>query len=366
MFIPPCAAQDVRQNMDSLLSAFRSIQPYIVDQQKFSEPGNRPRVSNLIQELRTNFHKLDKVPSRYKELPGFSENISLITNLLDDTARRLSEGKSSYAWWRLRKLPSNCFTCHATYKVSSHYTNTDVVDPSLDALNQGRFLLATRQFSAAQSRFLEVLKDPDLRFNYDEALRSLLLIQTRIAKSPREGAELFKEISTNSGIPEENRQEVERWISQLTLWGEEKTAVQPKPLAFAERLILAGTKTTPDASQNDVALLRATAILHDQLDSGSISSAQRSQSLYLLGYAYLKLPLFFAEDWSELYLERCISEFPGSSDAKASYRAYRDHIIDEYSGTAGISLPSDMKLHLEDLRLKAYGEKGLENIVKKT
>lgn len=363
-FISPSAAQDVRQNMDSLLSAFRSIQPYIVDQERFSEPDNREKVSELLQELRKNFHQLDRIPSRYKDLPGFSENVSLVTDLLDDSARRLSEGKVSYAWWRLRKLPSDCFTCHATYKVSSHYSNNDVVDSSLDALNQGRFLLATRQFSAAQKKFLEVLKDPEYRFNYDEALRSLLLIQTRISRNPREGAELFKGISATSELPEENKREVESWISELTSWGQEKTSTQSKPLVVAERLIISGTTETPDVSQNDVALLRGTAILHDQIDSGSLKSSQKSRALYLLGYAYLRLPLFFAEDWSELYLERCISEFPGSSDAKASYRAYRDHIIDDYSGTAGISIPSDIKLHLEGLRRKAYGEQGLNNFVK--
>jgi hypothetical protein len=113
-----------------------------------------------------------------------------------------------------------------------------------------------------------------------------------------------------------------------------------------------------------VALLRGTAILHEQLEAGTLKAAERPRALYLLGFAYLQVPLFFAEDWAEIYLERCINEFPGSEDAKRSYRVYRDHVLDDYTGTGGTSLPDDIKLHLEGLRAKAYGEPSFGGMVK--
>ena len=357
------ASESVRQNMLSLLSAFRGIQPYLVDQDRFSDPENREEVTELIQELRKNFHHLDEIPTSYKTLPGFAENVRLVTDLLDDSSRRLAEGKVAYAWWRLRKLPTDCFSCHTTYKVSSHYSNKDVVDQSLDALNRGRFLLATRQFADAKVAFLAVLHDPEYRFNYDEVLRSLLLITTRINKDPKNGIATFKEILATTKLPEEDAHEVQRWIAELTAWSEEKGPQARSELTFGERLITRGSAVSPDSTQNDVALLRGTAILHEQLEHGSLKPAQRSRALYLLGYAYLQLPLFFAEDWSEMYLERCITEFPGSKDAQSAYRAYRDHMLDDYAGTGGTNMPAEIRLHLEDLRRKAYGEPAVGDMV---
>lgn len=350
------ASDGIKGGMLSLLSAFRGIQPYLVDQDRFSDPDNRDKVSELIQDLRKNFHKLEDIPSQYKALPGFTENVRLVGDLLDDSSRRLSEGKVAYAWWRLRKLPSDCFSCHTTYKVSSHYTNKDVVDQSLDALNRGRFLLATRQFSDAQTTFLEALKDPEFRFNYDEILRSLLLITTRINKNPKDGITMFRQVLATSKLPEEDAREVQSWIGELSKWSEEKAPAPRDQLAFGEKLITRGVALSPDTTPNDVDLLRGTAILHEQLESGALKPAQRSRALYLLGYAYLQLPLFFAEDWAEMYLERCINDFPATKDAQLAYRAYRDHMLDDYTGSAGTSIPGEIRLQLEDLRRKAYGE----------
>lgn len=358
------SAEDVKAGMNSLLAPFRGIQPFIADETRFADPNNTDEIARLLQDLRKNFHRLETIPSRYHALPGFDDNSRATADLLDDAARRFSEGKKSYAWWRLRKLPTDCFTCHATYKVSSHYSNEDVVDPSLDPLNRARFLLATRQFAEAKSAFQEVLRDPESRFHYDEALRSLLLITTRITQNPKEGAALFEEILANSKVPEEDAREVQGWIKELSRWAAEKQKPTGDPITFGEKLITSGLASTPDTSQNDVALLRGTSILHQQLETGALSKARLPRALYLLGYAYMRLPLFFAETWAEMYLERCMTEFPGSADAKLAYKVYRDHIIEDYTGSAGTNIPDDIKLHLEELRKKAFGEPGFGGMVK--
>jgi hypothetical protein len=358
------AEESVRSGMDSLLQAFKDLQPYLVDQKRFSESENRDDVAALLHTLRSNFHKLESVPSKFQPLPGFKENIGAVAEMLDDSSRRFTEGKTAYAWWRLRKLPSECFACHATYKVSSHYSNQSVIAPSLDPLNKGRFLLATRQFKEAEVAFREVLKDPAYRFNYDEVLRSLLLLTTRVQRAPKEGIAMFNDILATSNLPEEDVHEVKRWIAQLTEWTKETTRGKQDSVNYGEKLITMGSASSPASAPNDVALLRGTAILHEQLEAGTLKAAERPRALYLLGFAYLQVPLFFAEDWAEIYLERCINEFPGSEDAKRSYRVYRDHVLDDYTGTGGTSLPDDIKLHLEGLRAKAYGEPSFGGMVK--
>jgi hypothetical protein len=356
--------EEVQAGMNTLIAPFRQIQPYIAAQDKFLAPEAANKVADLINELRKNFHRLESVPTSYHALPGFDENLLAVADLLDDSSRRFSEGKKSYAWWRLRKLPSDCFTCHATYKVSSRYSNPGVVDDSLDPLNRGRFLLATRQFSEAQGEFLKALQDPANTMYYNEALRSLLLIATRIDQKPSEGAATLQRVLEKSKLPEEDAREANQWIKELTLWASEKTSPSRITVAFAEQLITGGAASTSTHRQNDVSLLRGTAILHQLLEQGSLKKELRPQALYLLGFAYTKLPLFFSESWAEMYLERCIKEFPGSANAKRAFAAYRDQTIDDYTGTGGTNIPDEIKLHLEELRKKAYGEADFKGIVR--
>lgn len=348
-------AQEVRSTMNSLLHPFKAIQPYIASEDKFLSPGNTERVFKVIQDLRANFHKLEDVSSKYHALPGFDENLKAVADLLDDSSTRFNEGKKSYAWWRLRKLPSDCFTCHATYKVESRYSNAGVIDQSLDPLNRARFLLATRQFNEAQEAFLSVLKDPEYQLNFNEALRSLVLITTRINRTPAEGAQQLKSIVHNTELPDEDAREALQWANELDAWSKEKPSPSGNSIQRAERLIQLGSNTSPDSPQNDVALLRGTTILHQQLEDGKLSAELRPRALYLLGFAYTKLPLFFSESWAEMYLERCINEFPGTVMAQKAYLVYREQIIDDYTGTAGTDIPAEIKLHLDELHHKAFG-----------
>jgi hypothetical protein len=356
-------AEEVRANMNQLLEPFRSIQPYIAAQERFMDPDASNEIADLIDDLRKNFHKLESVPSKYHKLPGFDENLQAVSDLLDDSSRRFAEGKRSYAWWRLRKLPSDCFTCHATYKVSSHYSNPAVVDESLDPLNKGRFLLATRQFAEAQGEFLKALQDPRNTIYYNEALRSLLLIATRIDKNPSEGIATLERALQTTRLPEDDAREVTQWLKELRSWAHEKPSASKNSVAFAEQLITGGAVSSPMRPQNDVSLLRGTAILHQLLEQGALKKEVRPQALYLLGFAYTKLPLFFSESWAEMYLERCINEFPGSPNAKRAFSAYREHIVDDYTGTAGTEIPDEVQLHLQELRKKAFGEPDFKGVV---
>jgi hypothetical protein len=97
-------------------------------------------------------------------------------------------------------------------------------------------------------------------------------------------------------------------------------------------------------------------MVHDALETGSLSAEERRKGLYMLGLAYSNLSLFFTEGWGDMYLEQCIEEFPNTHEAKLAYSAYRRNIFDEFTGSSGTHLPDEIRLHLEDLRKKAYGE----------
>ena len=349
--------------MQNLLQPLRQLQPFLVNEDAFTDPDNSEEISKLIQVLRKDFHSIEEIPSRYKTLPGFKENIANVADLLDDSARRFDEGKRGYSWWRIRRIPMDCFTCHATYKVASTYSNDAIIDSSLTPLDRARFLLATRQFAEAQETLTKVLHDPEYRMYYDEALRSLLLVTTRIAQDPRDGIALFQNLLKTTELPSDDKRTVERWIVSLRGWSSAKKVAERDQLPTGEKLILTGSKHGIDFAQDDVALLRGTALIHKALESGELSSEQRRKAIYLLGYAYAHLPQFFTEGWGEMYLEQCIEEFPNTQESKWAFGVYKDKVLDDFTGSGGSNLPDEIKLHLEDLRKKAFGEPSLNGKV---
>jgi len=344
--------------MQELLRPLRILQPYLADEDKFTDSDNADTIEAQIQALRKDFHTIETIPSRYKSQPGFQENIHNVAELLDDSARRFKEGKTEYAWWRLQRLPTDCFSCHATYKVSSHYSNAAVIDESLSPLEKARFLLATRQFAEAKTTLIQALKDPTYRLYDDQILRSILLVETRVSKDPNESVALFTSLSETPGLPLDDKHTAQRWIKGLQAWAKAPKVTESARLTTGEKLITTGASRGIDFQQDDVALLRGTALVHDALESGKLTESQRRKALYLLGYAYTHLSQFFTGGWGELYLEKCIEDFPNTQEAKWAYNIYSDTVIEDFTGSGGSHVPDEVKLHLEDLRKKAYGETG--------
>ena len=351
-------AEEVQNSMQKLLQPLRTLQPYLADEDKFTDSDNADTIEAQIKALRANFHTIETLPSRYKSQPGFLDNVKNVAELLDDADRRFAEGKTEYAWWRLQRLPTDCFSCHATYKVSNQYSNTAMIDESLNPLERARFLLATRQFAEAKTTLVKVLHDPSYRMYDDQVLRSLLLVETRISKDPKESIALFRDILTTTQIPTDDSDTVKRWIKGLETWSKSKPVPEAQRLTTGEKLISVGATRGIEFQQDDVALLRGTALVHEGLESGKLTEAQRRKAIYLLGFAYNHLSQFFTEGWGELYLEKCIEEFPDTQEAKRAYNIYSDKVMDDFTGSSGSNIPDEVKLHLEDLRKKAYGEAG--------
>lgn len=351
-------AEEVQNSMQKLLQPLRTLQPYLADEDKFTDSDNADTIEAQIKALRANFHTIETLPSRYKSQPGFLDNVKNVAELLDDADRRFAEGKTEYAWWRLQRLPTDCFSCHATYKVSNQYSNTAMIDESLNPLERARFLLATRQFAEAKTTLVKVLHDPSYRMYDDQVLRSLLLVETRISKDPKESIALYRDILTTTQIPTDDSDTVKRWIKGLETWSKSKPVPESQRLATGEKLIRIGATRGIEFQQDDVALLRGTALVHEALESGKLTEAQRRKAIYLLGFAYNHLSQFFTEGWGELYLEKCIEEFPNTQEAKRAYNIYSDKVMDDFTGSSGSNIPDEVKLHLEDLRKKAYGEEG--------
>lgn len=168
---------------------------------------------------------------------------------------------------------------------------------------------------------------------------------------------MFNAILKSDKLPLDDTHTVQGWIKGLEAWSKAPAVKVGNKLTTGEKLIRAGATRGIDFRPDDVALLRGTALVHESLEASDLNEEQRRKAVYLLGYAYSQIPQFFTEGWDELYLEKCIEEFPNTQEAKWAYNIYSDKVMDDFTGSGGSNVPAEIKLHLEDLRRKAFGEK---------
>ena len=340
--------------MKQVYDAFVALQPYLVDESSFSSQENSAKITSLLKELRSNFHSVDAFKSKYSRQPGFKQNMRVITDVLGDSFNRFAEGKKDYALWRLRAVTNNCFTCHSAYNVALKFQDDN--DPvSMNDADKANFYLATRQSDKAKEILLKLISDSSYEVRRMSTIRKWLVLETRTSQSPAAALAFLVKFQENLKSPQSDKDDISQWINSLKRWSSEKPAAK-KSVASAANLIKNAAKSDGLflSSVDEIAFLRATAMLHSLLSEESLPPEQRSRALLLLGYSYVKLPLFFIDELPEIYLEQCIDEFPGSDDAKESYRIYKDKIELDFTGSAGTKIPVDIIVRLKELHDKAY------------
>lgn len=341
--------------MSRAYTAYKELQPYLSDAAAFEDPRNSQRVSRLVADLRDNFHTANSIGSEYHKEPGFTINLRLLLETLDDSLKRYREGAKPYAFWRLRRISQSCTSCHVTYNVALKFDDVTTKVAGLNQLQKADFYLATRQIDKAEIALQKALEEPTDVYSSIEIARKFLLLYTRVVPDPAKARDALRQAVSRLKLTKDQDQEIKGWLVSLELWATESTK-ETLSLAGIESLIRQGVKEDLFEYRVDaVSLLRATSGLHALLHGKTLTSQERSTALYLLGYSYNKLPLFFIDEFPELYLQQCIEEFPGTSDAVRSYKLYKEIILLGYSGSGGTHLPGDVAARLMELHDKAYG-----------
>lgn len=352
----PSHSEDIKISMRRAFEAFRTLQPFLVDSKSFGDPANDKVIYTHISSLRDDFHDIRAFPTRFQSQPGFVSNVTVVEEILDDAAKRFREGKKSYAAWRLRGIAQNCISCHATYNI--HLTFHDEKAPKLEGLNdlqKGEFYLATRQLEEAEKYLRSALKESEPSADKMNVLRRLLTLYVRIKGDSSLALTGLQEATKDLALPLQDREEVAAWLTSLKVWNETKGSLGTVSQAHT---LIKRSLSHDDllaARVDAVGLLRATSDLHKLLALPKLTSADRSEALYLLGLSYSKLPLFFIDELPEVYLRQCIDESPGSKIAQRSYRLYEEIVELAFTGSSGTNLPTDVRLKLMEFHDKAYG-----------
>ena len=347
---------ETQEKMLSAYQTFRELQKYMVDENNFKNDKSHGKISGLLHSLEGNFHELGSVDSKYRSEPGFAATLDTFKSLLDDVVKSFDERRKSWAFWRLKAASSYCLSCHMSHGIGIEYSDASASLKNIPNDQRADFLLATRQFDKAKVELLRSARAATSSSEAMSALRKWLMIYIKVDSNPREALSQLHKTLKKVRLVSHDSQEAQEWIKSLRRWINESPSTVPE-LRKAENL-LRQSMTLKEPLYAEVAtveVLRATRMLDDLLFSRTTSKEERQEALYLLGFAYSKLPAFLINELPEFFLEQCIREFPGSKWAKSSFKLYKELIEYGYTGSSGMHLPGELQLKLDELYKLSHG-----------
>lgn len=341
--------------MQKVYENFSKLQPYLAEEEQFLSSENNDAILDLVKNLNRSFHTVEKFSGKLKQDPSLEITLGVTKDLLNDALNRFTEGKKLYARWKLQAAAQHCIACHTRHEVPTDFSPSNDALEALSPFARGEFYLATRQFENAKTMFSGVARTSKNQDERMDALRRILLILVRVSPNPEAALKELQDINTAVKLTSFEKLEVISWEEGLKSWISEKIK-RPENIKNAEVLIQEGLNAPRviDGIPGVVELLRATRMLHSILEK--TQDTNRKHALYLLGLAYRRLTQYTIPELAPLFLELCIREFPGSDDAKRSYRIFHEIRIMEFSGISGGELPSDVQAELMELRALATGE----------
>ncbi|MEN9724087.1 MAG: hypothetical protein RJB38_2073 [Pseudomonadota bacterium] len=353
--------------MQSLFQALQELLVLSVDDSRYNDARNEPRIEAAAQALVKGAHGAARM---HGKSPDQDPSVGIFTALLQDGSKRAFDayrsGHKAYARTLFRNMASACIACHSRTAAGSQlkWDFSSGFAQGLPLFQQAELLAAGRSFEAASATLNQVLTDESLAKKnpqqWNRALRIALAIQIRVERSPKKARELLENAEKTAGIPQFTRLDIQDWIRSLRAWESDEKA--GKTLASNEKALFSESQRLMKLAQasqrypmdraGDVAYLRATSVLHQQLQVAP-QGEKSADALLSLGLSYQTLRDFDFWNLNEIYFEACIHRAPHTDTAEACYRRLEESVIVGYTGSAGTELPVTERSRLDDLRRMA-------------
>lgn len=336
---------------------FSKLRPYLVSDEKFSDPKARPEIQQALKSLEE-VVKAQR-PKKIDANPNFSLNFSLMSYHLQRVRRGFEHGGYAYARRDLNATAHFCATCHTQTSTPKQRLGGLWSGPETDAVTyeNAEFLFITRRFDQALEKYSELLRKypkSGLKLEQVEGVfnRKLALF-ARVMRDPQAAIESFKKDLQNKELPAEAQANAQTWIKEFESWKNENPKIEnQRPEAFMAYV----GKSRPGASApklapSDSGLIRALRVsgkLYELLvkDPGG-KFAQ--EILYDLALYERQLSQLYWYSLYQSYLRECVLKYPKKPLTKTCFDLYEADIKEEYAADLK-SLPEDMRSAIEVLR----------------
>lgn len=286
--------------------------------------------------------RIEKVGHAF-DVKGHDGETQRLAMLLQDYARRtrlrVEAGDRRTLPQRVQTMATVCFGCHTREVVMRDFAPAEAVGTGRTALEQARWMAATRQFGPALDRYQQALISPPHPVAaLDEALT--ILVRT---KADGVRAAIFLAELAHADLPPalasrvaDDRAAVKRWLHEA----DEDHAAKPSVVLAHARTLLATHERVP--------VLRAMGLLSALLDQKQ-PAVFRAEVLSLLADGAHDMPSQLLWDLQSLYLEACIRELPHSTLAQQCFNRLVTETTLGFTGSRGTEIPPEEAQRLEVL-----------------
>ncbi len=351
--------QSYRENLTRLL-------PMIIDTKQFNAPENTEKINQEV----TSLLEISKQVVHTPQVEHLDPSLRFISKAFDEDLKRAKEsldaGKREFARYTLMNVTAYCIECH-TRTSSGPSFNTSQIEQSLKTMNpmeRGEYLLATRQFDRAFSEFETVIKASLKKngnlFDLDRAVRYALSISIKFQRAPKKSLEIAQLVENSDQSPYYLRQNARSWDQAIRTWLKEKPMKSDKVedlLKRSEALVKAGRNSQMGLADRggDIFFLRALSDLHLIL-THQLNKDQLGEALYLTGNSYEAVRDLSIWSLHEDYYDSCIRQVPHTKWSEKCFSKLEESVYFGYTGSSGLRLPVDMEIKLNELKKLALPE----------
>lgn len=351
-------------SMKDLQTSLENLLPLVVDPAKFDDPKNATAIDDQVHQLAELSTKVQHSPSVAQKDPSVTFFSQAFAEDVKNSEESLHLGKREYARYSLMNVSSYCIDCH-TRTSSGPSFQTKQIDQtlaSLSSLERGEYLMATRQFDGALKEldsFIDTrLKEQKNFYDLDRAVRDYLSVTVRFMRDPKKSMAMAEKIKNAPTAPYYLKQSAGAWEKAIDEWSKEKHPKKPTAAALvkhAEKLAQKGMQNQIGMMDRggDIYFLRALSDLHLAMAT-SLKGNDLGEAFYLTGVSYEAAPEQSGGNIYERYYESCIRQAPHSEWSKKCYQRLEQATYLGYSGSGGVSIPSDVHQKLDELKTLAF------------
>lgn len=352
------SAAEVTASMDKMVQQTFKLKPFIIIPSEYSASKNQKKIKESLEGLvamAATVHKEDAIKDTPLEMSAFR-----LLRQLQESASAFSSGNKDYSLWLLRGSLSNCLACHTqTPSGSTQFRDQTKKAPLYNSFQEAEFLYLARNYPEALKLYTQAIAEfPNKKINSTEVEQALYRKVYYYARISRDLTGLQKDLqldlknksltATLSKIYKEYQESAQALAHveypQFTLSQTEDLRKFAES-ALQEEL---STRHTQETAAKTLNTLRLSSVLYEYLHKYPQTSLT-PEIYYWLSLCENHPRKFSFEFMSELYLRKCITDYPSSSVAPKCLKEYKDLVAITYTGSSGSSLPENTKRELQSM-----------------
>ncbi len=362
LFIASCESQkskksdllSVQEKMQGLGNEFAKLLPIVHSQVDFESAEKRPEIIQYLKNLNQLSHSISQkdIKPYIGEEPLALHSLKELNQDFQSALMAFERGNKSYSRGLIKQSMSYCIRCHTRF-ASRNFLKLDWSEEWVQRLNpmeKAELQASTRNFAEALALYSKIYTSTSSPIiDKETALKRYMDISLRANRNPEGFLEWIQKNPLPTSLDSDLSPVLDTWKKDLQSWVKDRNKAQP--LTFAKRLVKqAQIRQTYELDPvSHILFYRASNVFHDLLRREK-TKYTKADIFYQLGKIYNVLSAGVDESLPELYFKSCILQYPASKLARSCYFAYERRQYLNFSGSRGLSLPSEVKRKLKKLK----------------